>query len=221
MTFKELQDELTARITASGASGFYTSTQKKLWLNMAGQRVCSYYNWPFLKLAVYITTADSSEYYDYPGADLRIKPNSIYQITVDGEEYAKGVAGRRRVEWEQYQKKVQEDDDELIFTNHNGFYFLHPIPADGKEMVVMGVKGWQKLVNDNDNPVTPEELDEPIIRIALASALRKAKKYDEAKAELLEIYDVNVGILPEVKRAIEDEAPQGYGGEAESSRWGN
>lgn len=221
MTFKELQDELSARLTVSVNSGFFTPAQKKLALNLAGQRVCGYYRWPFLELSVYITTADSAEYYDYPGGDVRFKPNSIYQITIDGEDYARGVPGRRRINWQQYQKKLQEDDDEAVFTNHNGFYFLNPIPTDGKEMVLMGLKGWQTLVNDTDEPISPEELDEAIIRIALATLLRKAKKYAEAKAELLEVYDETVGILPEVKRSIEVEAPQGFGGNAESSRWNN
>lgn len=214
-----MQDELTARITASSASGFFTATQKKLWINMAGQRVCNYYNWPFLELALEIETADDAEYYDYPSGSVRLKPDSIYQIDIEGEEYSRGVAGRRRVNWNQFQKKKQEDDDEYIFTNHNGFYFLHPVPTNGKTMSVYGVKAWKELVNNTDTPVTPPELNEAIIRVALASALRKAKKYNEAQAELNDVFDPNIGLLVQIKNQIEAEAPQGYGGEAESSRW--
>lgn len=219
MTFQELQTELDGRISASSASGFWTATEKKSWLNQAGQRVCDFYRWTFLELALEIETSDSRQYYDYPGGSIRFKPNSIYQIDIEGETYARGVAGRRRVTWEQFQKKVQEEDDELVFTNHNGFYFLNPVPSNGKTMSIYGKKGWQTLVNTGDTPITPEELDEAIVRIALASALRKAKKYDEAKAELLEVLDPNIGILAMFKNQIENDAPEGYGGEAQSSRW--
>lgn len=221
MDFEELQDELTARISASSASGFFTDAQKKLWLNMAGQRVCDFYNWPFLQLALEIQTANDSEYYDYPSGVVRFKPNSIYQIDIEDEDYARGVSGRRRIPWEMFQKKKQEDDDELVYTNHNGFYFLHPIPTNGKTMSIYGVKGWKVLVNNTDVPVTPYECNEAIIRIALASALRKSKKYGEAKSELVEVLDPNIGILAQIKNQIEAEAPQGYAGEAESSRWNN
>lgn len=219
MTFQELQTELDGRISASNASGFWTTTEKKSWLNQAGQRVVDFWNWPFLELALEITTSGSKQYYDYPGGTVRFKPNSIYQIDIAGESYARGVAGRRRVTWEQFQKKVQQEDDELVFANHNGFYFLNPVPANDKTMSIYGKKGWQTLVGNTDEPITPPELDEAIVRIALASALRKAKKYNEAKAELLEVLDPNVGVLALFKNQILSEDSLGYGGEAQSSRF--
>jgi len=219
MTFGEIQTELDNRISASSASGFFTTAMKKTWINLAGQRVCDFYRWPFLELALEKTTQDSREYYDYPTGAVRLKPNSIYQIDIVGEEYALGVQGRRRVNWQQFQKKKQEDDDELVYTEHNGFFFLHPVPTNGKTMSIYGLKGWKTLTIDDEDPITPTEFDEAIVRVALASALRKAKKYDEAKAELLEVLDPRVGLLAQVKAQIEAEAPQGYGGEAASSRW--
>jgi hypothetical protein len=221
MNKAELLQDLNERISASAVSGFWTDDMKIAWLDAGGQRVCDFYRWPFLELALTKTTEESREYYDYPSGAVRFKPNSIYQIDIEGETYAPGVQGRRRVNWETYQEKKQEGDDELVFTNHNGFYFLGPVPENGKTMSLYGLKAWRKLsgLTNDDLPITPEEMDEAVVRLALAAALRKAKKYDQARAESIEILDQEVGVLAQFRKAIEAEAPQGYGGSAQSSRW--
>lgn len=183
MTKAELLQDLNDRISAASVSGFWDNEMKISWLDAAGQRVCDFYRWPFLELALEKTTADSREYYDYPTGAVRFKPNSIYQIDIEDETYGLNVQGRRRVNWAQFQKKKQENDGELVFTNHNGFFFLHTVPTDGKVMSLYGLKAWQKLsgLTDDDEPITPVEMDEAIVRLALATALRKAKKYNDAR----------------------------------------
>lgn len=221
MTKAELLQDLNDRISAASVSGFWTDDMKIAWLDAAGQRVCDFYRWPFLELALEKTTLDEREYYDYPDGIVRFKPNSIYQIDVEDESYALNVQGRRRVNWQQYQKKKQEDDTELVFTNHNGFFFLHPTPEDGKVMSLYGLKAWQKLsgLGDDDEPITPPEFDEAIVRLALATALRKAKKMQDARTETVEVMDPQVGVLANLKAALEDEGPKGFGGNAQSSRF--
>lgn len=220
ITLAELRQDLKDQIAASAAQGFWTDTMLNDWLNWAGKKVCSYYRWPFLELAVYTTTRDSKQYYDYPKGELRFKPNSIYQITIAGEDYPTSQQGRLRRNWQQFQKAIQEEDDEKIFANHNGFYFLNPVPTNSKEMVLFGLKGWQKLESDTDTPITPTEFDEAIVQLALARALRKGKKYKEAQAEMVEVLDPQVGSLAMLKSDIEDENAKGAGGTAQSSRWG-
>lgn len=220
ITLAEMLQDLDDEIASSAAQGFWTPDMKKDWLNRAGQKVCGYYRWPFLELSVYTTTRDQKEYYTYPHGELRLKPNSIYQISIAGEDYPSGQQGRLRVSWQQYIKAKQEESDERIFANHNGFYFLNPLPEDDKEMVLYGLKGWQKMVDDDDTPVTPTEFDDAIIKIAKAQCLRKAKKYREAQAELVDVFNQEVGILAMLKHEIENEGAAGYGGEAQSSRWG-
>jgi len=222
MTKAELLEDLNSRISAASVSGFWTTDMKIGWLDNAGQQVCNFYRWPFLELALEKTTVDSREYYDYPGGVYRFKPNSIYQIDIEDEAYPLGQAGRRRVNWQQFQERKQEQNDDPCFANHNGFYFLYPVPADDKTMSLYGLKEWKKLstLTDDDEPVTPTEFDEAIVRIALAACLRKAKKYDEAKAELVEILDPNIGLLSQLKNQIEVEGASGEGGTAKSSRWG-
>ena len=220
ITLAELRQDLKDQVAASSAQGFWTDEMFDDWLNWAGKKACGFYRWPFLELAVYTTTRDQKQYYSYPQGALRFKPNSIYQITVDGEDYPSSQQGRLRRNWQQFQVAIQDESDEKIFANHNGFYFLNPIPTDGKEMVLFGLKGWQKLENDADTPITPTEFDEVIVQLALARALRKGKKYKEAQAELVEALDPNVGALAMLKSDIENEGDKGQGGNAQSSRWG-
>lgn len=218
-TLADYRADLDAELASASVQGFWTTAMKNDWINRAGQRICSYYRWPFLELAVYTQTRDGKEFYSYPKGDLRFKPNSIYQIHVDGEDYGRDQQGRLRLNWEQFIQHKQSEMENQVFANHNGFYFLNPIPENGKEMVLYGLKGWQKLVDDADTPITPVEFDEAIVRIAKAFALRKAKQYSEATAELADVLNPQVGILAQLKMDIENEASMGNGGEAKSSRW--
>jgi len=222
MNKAELLQDLNDRISAASVSGFWTTAMKVAWLDAAGKTVCGFYRWPFLELALKKQTVDSREYYDYPAGVNRFKPNSIYQIDIEGEVYPEGQAGRRRVNWQQFQERKQEENTDPCFTNHNGFFFLFPVPEDDKTMSLYGLKGWRDLADqgDEDEPVTPEEFGESIVRIALAACLRKAKKYAEAKAELLEVLDPTIGLLAQLKNQIEVEGPSGEGGTAKTSRWG-
>lgn len=222
MNKEELLQDLDNRISAASVSGFWTPAMKVAWLDAAGKTVCNFYRWGFLELALEKTTLDSRNYYDYPSGTVRFKPNSIYQIDVEGEEYPLGQAGRRRVNWQQFQQRIQTQDPDPCFTNHNGQYHLYPVPQDGKTMSLYGLKGWKDLaeLGDDDYPITPPEMDEAIVRIALAACLRKAKKYAEAKAELLEILDPTIGLLAQIKNQTEVEDSKGEGGTAKSSRWG-
>lgn len=219
-TLQELREDLEAEIASSSVQGFWTAAMKNKWLNKAGRKICSFYRWPFLELSVYTTTRDQKEYYTYPTGALRFKPNSIYQIAVADEEYPPGQAGRGRVTWEEFTKLKQDEADQKVFANHNGFYFLYPVPEDGKEMQLFGLKGWQELASDTDKPVTPDEFDEAIVQLAKASALRKAKRYKEAQAEMVEVLDPVVGTLALLKSDTEVENAGGYGGQAVSSRFG-
>lgn len=220
-TKAQLLQDLDDRISASNIDGFWTPEMKERWLDNAGKTVCAFYKWPFLELALEKQTVDQREYYDYPSGAYRFKPNSIYQIDVEGEEYPEGQAGRRRVNWQQFQERKQNGDTDPCYTNHNGFYFMTPVPLDGKTMSIYGSKEWRNLaeMGDEDEPVTPPELDEALVRIALAACLRKAKKYAEAKAELADVLDPVVGLLALARNQIEADNSQGEGGTAKSSRW--
>jgi hypothetical protein len=218
-TLGELLLDLNNRISAAKVSGFWTDAMKKEWLNTSGQRVCDWYKWKDIELALETVSRDGKEYYDYPTAPNEFKKDSIYYLSIEGETYPPDRPGRSRLNWDEYQRKKAEESDDLIFTNHNGFYFLNPVPQDGKIISIFGLKKWRKLEEDDDESILSSEFDEAIIRIALATCMRKAKRYNEAKAELVEVLDPQVGVLAMIKSQMENEAPQGYAGEAQSSRW--
>lgn len=220
MNLGELRGDLNNRVSSAKITGFWTDDMKDQWINQAGQRVCDFRRWKWLELALETQTRSGKEYYDYPEAPNAFKRDSIYQIDIEGEEYDSDQSGRSRVNWTQFQKAKQSGSEKKIFANHNGFYFLHPVPADGKVMSLYGLKTWRTLESDEDEPITPAEVyDEAIVRIALATCLRKAKRYNEAKAELVEILDPRVGVLENLWEQENDESALGYGGEAKSSRW--
>jgi len=214
MTFKELQDALDDRISAANITGFWSEDAKKQWLNDAGQRVCDYRPWEFLRVAKTITTREDREYYDYPE---EFKYNSIYNIVIEDEEYY-GAGGRIRKMWDSFQKEKQEETGLKIFTNHNQWYFLYPVPENDKTMQIYGIRKWEELENDSDEPISPSELDEAIIRVALASCLRKSKRYDEANIETAEVFSPESGVLLNAWIQEQGEAPRGYVGRIKTTR---
>jgi hypothetical protein len=219
MTFLGLQTELDNRISSAKITGFWSESAKKEWINQAGMRVCDFKPWEALKHALYITTTGQREYYDYPANNNNaFKYNSIYNIIIEDEEYF-GKDGRRRVKWDDYQKAKSREDEEKIFTNHNKYYFLNPVPEDGKTMSIWGLRRWQKLTEDTDEPILPQDFDEAIVRVALATCMRKAKRWDEARAELLEVLSPEGGVLMNIWNQEQDEGPRGYGGTIKHIRY--
>lgn len=217
MTKGELRNALDQRISTSKVSGFWTTAMKDEWINTAGQAVASFRKWPFLELAL-VTTSDGTEYYPYPKGPVEFQYNSIYNLKVDGETYP-GKDGRDRVKWNTFRQEKELGSNRKIFANHNGFYFLHPVPAEGVEISIYGIRAWKELVNDSDEPITPETLDEPIIRTALATCLRKAKRYSEAQVEMNDIFNPQMGMLINIWNQYEEEGAQGFGGQTRSTRW--
>ncbi len=218
-TLSDLQTDLDGRLSSSATSGFWTVAQKDLAINEAGQQVCNTYRWPFLELALTTPTRNKQEYYDYPDGANVFSDDSIYQIDIDGETY-ESRDGRKRINWGEFQRRKNiGDSNRKLFANHNGYFFLYPIPQDGKEMTLYGLKEWVVLITGTDKSVVPSSLQSSIVQIALARCLRKAKKYNEAQAELTEVLDPNIGLLVTIWNKMNEENAAGYMGEGLSSHW--
>ncbi len=217
MKLSEFLTELNNRIAAAKVSGFWSDTMKKQWINTAGERVCNYRRWKALEYALKTVTKANQEYYDYPS---EFQEDSIYYMEVDGKEHI-GVS------WDDYQNYKANGSTDRVFASHNSFYFINPTPIKADlELAIWGIRKWVKLVNNDDEPITPSELDEPIIKLALATCLQKERRYSEAAAEIAEVEtpdDPRVpgsgGILARLAAREEDEGPKGYIGRAKSSRW--
>ena len=220
-TLQDYREALDEAISAAKTSGFWTQDFKDRAINEAGKLICNSYRWGFLEMAYTTQSRDQREYYSYPGRveSQAITNDSIYQVNIDGEEYG-NRDGRERLSWVEFQKaKNSGEQNRLTFANHNGFYFLYPIPEDGKEISIFGLRKWVELKTVDDQAITPVDLDDAIIKLALAKCLRKAKKYSEAKAEMLEVLDPEVGLLSIFWKKTHEESAGGYKGDAISSRW--
>lgn len=218
MTKAELLGDLDARLSAAKVKGFWSDAQKLIWLNDAGKRVCNWRSpyipgfkrWSFLEVAMDTISRSEKEYYDYPP---NMKESSIFQIDVEDEEDA-----RDGVVWEAFQKHKDNEDDVYVFANHQGYYFLYKVPDDGKIISVYGERKWVNLSGDDDEPITSVDLDEAIVRITLATCLRKAKKFNEAQAELSDVMDPQHGIIAQVARQQDVGGQKGFIGTAVPSR---
>ncbi len=217
MIYSELQTELDNRIASAKVSGFWSSAMKKQWINTAGERACNYHRWKALEYALKTTTKANQEYYDYPSA---FQEDSIYYAEVDGEEYT-GVS------WDDYQNYKANGSTDKIIASHDGFYFINPTPTVADlEIAIWGIRKWVKLVENTDTPVTPSEMDEAIIKLALATCLQKERRYAEASAETAEVetpanprVEGSGGILARLAAREEDESVKGYVGQAKSTRF--
>lgn len=179
MTYKEIQDEVLARLAVTTTSTFFTLEQIKNWINQAIRWACLYKKWPFTEGAKCCSSRAGRKYYDYPP---EFRSDSIRRLEVDGEVY-------KKVSFSAFQKIVREDtaEEEKVFSDYMRFYFIWPvIKENGKIISVWGQQKPQKLEKDGDT--TPfhsgeETGDEAIIKKTLSIALAKAKKYNEAAVE--------------------------------------
>lgn len=217
MTLTEFLTELNNRIAAAKVSGFWTDAMKTQWINMAGERVCNFRRWKALELAKSTVTKADQEYYDYPDD---FQENSIYYMEIDGDEYFEKT-------WDDYRKYKANESDEKIFASHDAFYFINPIPTEADlTLDIWGIRKWTTLVDGADEAITPRELNEPIIKLALATCLQKERRYSEAAAEIAEVEEPanpriegSGGILAKLAAREEDEGPKGHIGRAQSTRW--
>jgi len=218
-TLLELETDLNGRLSAAQTSGFWTQAEKDLAINNAGRQVCESYNWQFLELALKTQTRNKQEYYDYPNGTNVFTQGSIYQIEIADEVYG-ARDGRGRMKWGEFQRRKHVgDSNRKIFSNHNGYYFLYPIPVDGKEMTLFGLKEWNTLVATTDSAITPPSLNSSIIGLALSVCLKKAKKYNEATIELNEVIDPRIGSLVRIWNKMNEENASGFIGSGISSHW--
>ncbi len=218
MKLSEFLTELNNRISAAKISGFWNEAMKKQWLNNAGERVCNYYNWKALEYAKFTKTKVDGEYYDYPD---EFQENSIYHLEVDSKKYTKIK------KWSDYQACRINESTKKVFCSHNGFYFIGPTPSEADLVIdIWGIKKWKKLVDNNDEPVTPSELDESIVKLAFATCLQKARKRNGALDERREVeapanprIEGSGGILARMIAREEEEPAGGFIGQAKCSRW--
>lgn len=190
-------------MTASKTTGFWSEEDKGRWIHQAIIRACNYARWKFLrKHSTILTEKDKEAYY------LSFDYKSMIFLKVDGETY----------------HPVDDPADyqsgnyawEKVFTIIGDQFLIKPtIAEDDKIIDIYFQRRPVKLVEPTDEPITPEEMDEPIVMLALATCLKKEPGRErEAKEVTLEA----TALLQQIKDREDEEPTDIYRGKAISSR---
>lgn len=233
MQLQEFRQDLNARMTASKVSGFWKDADKDRWINKAIVRACNFARFKFLsKHASQLTelnpNGSGKESYFLP---FDFKPGGMVFLSVNGEEYHKAS---------ETQYLSRKSDNKIAPTFHPSLDIVHPSlhtdwrwqkiyavigdqyfidpPADiaGKVIDLFYKRRPVRLVEETDEPITPEELDEPILKLALATCLAKEPgRKNEAEKEVIEAH----ALLQQTKDREDEEPSAVFVGQAKSTRW--
>ncbi len=206
MQLQEFLQDLNARISASKSNGMWSDADKKRWINKTIVRACNFAKWGFLNHHSTQTTEKDSEAYFNP---FDYKPGGMMILKVDGQEYVK-------VSVENYQSGNHVW--KTVFCILGDQYLVKPAPdEDGKIIDIYYRRRPVPLINDTDEPITPEEMDEAIVKLALAVCLKKdPNRSGEADREILEA----TAIVQQIKdREDEENGSSGFIGQATSTRF--
>ena len=206
MQLQEFLQDLNARMSAAKTTGFWSEADKKRWINKSIVRACNFAKWNFLSHHSTQMTEKDIEAYFLP---FDYKPGGMMFIKVDGQEHAK-----TNVENYQSGNHVWE----MVFCILGDQYLVKPTPLeDGKLIDIYYRRRPVPLVNDTDEPITPEEMEEAIIKLALGICLKKEpNRGTDADKQILEA----TAILQQIKdRQDEEGGEAGFTGQATSSRF--
>ena len=193
-------------MSAAKTTGFWSEVDKKRWINKSIVRACNFAKWNFLNHHSTQLTEKDIEAYFLP---FDYKPGGMMFIKVGGQEHAK-----TSVENYQSGNHVWE----RAFCILGDQYLVKPTPLeDGKLIDIYYRRRPVPLVNDTDEPITPEEMEEAIIKLALGICLKKEpNRGTDADKQILEA----TAILQQIKdRQDEEGGEAGFAGQATSSRF--
>jgi len=203
--------ELESYLSTVNLSGFFDDAMKNRFINTAGRRVYNFENWDWLDHALKTQTEKDQEWYEQSS---RFKKGGLRRITVkdsEGKEKEYDI-----VAWNLYQQYKDQGTQYKAGILANQF-FLYPTPTVANlEIGTYGQLKWVDLSADADESINPEVYDDAIVKLAFAMALKKERRFQEAKSE---IDEVEGNILPRLFDQNQKDAPKGYIGTAPSTRW--
>ncbi len=210
MQLQEFRQDLNARIAAAKISGFWKDTDKDRWINKAIVRACNFARYKFLskhstQLTELLPDGKGRESYFLP---FDFKPGGMILLKVDGQKHNK-------VSEEDYQSV--DYPWERVCAVIGDEYFINPAPTKvGLIIDIFYKRRPVRLVEDTDEPITPEEMDEPILKLALATCLAKEPgKKGDAEKEVIEAH----ALLQQIKEREDEEPNSVFKGQAASTRW--
>ena len=193
-------------MSAAKTTGLWSEADKKRWLNKSIVRACNFAKWNFLTHHATQMTEENVEAYFIP---FDYKPGGMMFVKVDGDEHVK-------TKLENYQSGNYVWERVFAFVGDQ--FLLTPIPSEaGKVIDIYYRRRPIPLVNDTDESITPEEMDEAIVKFALATCLKKdPNRRADGDKEILEAS----AILQQIKdREDEEGGEAGFVGQATSTRF--
>ena len=195
-------------MSASKTTGLWSETDKKRWINKSIIRACNFARWNFLNHhSTQLTEKDVEAYFnpfDYkPGGMMFLKVDSIEHAKTRGEKNQSG-----------------NHASDFVFCMLGDQYLLKPTPVEeGKIIDLFYRRRPIPLVNDTDESINPEEMEEPIIKLALGICLKKLpNRSTDADREITEA----IALLQTLKdREDEEPGEAGFAGKATSTRFLN
>ena len=211
-----MQTALINELSTITTSTFWTQTMIKNWINRGVIWAVNFKPWPFTERSEYTKSRANAEYYDYPldtpDGPPAFKSDSIRLCQVEQDDGT--MATYQKTNYIDFMKYLEgtangdNDGTDKIFSDFRRRYFINPIiTVSGRKIIIWGQEKAKELSADTDE--TPfaegeETGDQAIILYAKNLALKKARRYNDATAELNEA----IRLLIEIWTRISDEQAQ-------------
>lgn len=172
--FSELIAAVQSDMTIGSESTLFPLATVKLALNRAYSKAGGLYKWPDLEDAKTTDTQSNIEYYDYPQT---WRPNSIWKLVVDGEDYGDPITFK---DYLYEQENDYPSGENKLWANQWRRYFIYPTPTTPgtNNITVWGIENVEELVEDADVTIfsysTPEG-NEAVVLEAVAILKNKGE----------------------------------------------
>ena len=181
-TFEDLIGAVQDDVTINDNSTLFPLPLVKRAINRAKRKTEGLFRWPPLEDALKISGEAGEFYYDYPE---RWRPDSIWKIVVDSEDYGKPLAFEDYL----YEKENSiPSGKDYFWANQWKRFFIYPTPtADGTENIdIFGIKSTVDLVADGDETIFSYSMPEVNEAIVLeAVKILKSKGEEQQSGEML------------------------------------
>lgn len=147
--FSELQTAVKSDLSVGENSSLFPLTTIKLAINRAYIKCGGLFRWPETEDAKKTSTEANLEYYDYPQT---WRPDSIWKLTVDGEDYGDPVTFKDYL----YEKENDiPSGRDTLWTSQWRRYFIYPTPTTtgSNNISVWGQKIVDSLSSDSDTTI--------------------------------------------------------------------
>ena len=200
-TLSEMREVVQSDLNVSSTSSLFPSDTIDSALNRAYRKAGGLFRWPSLEDAKKTSTKEDHEYYDAPET---WRPDSIFRLQVDGDQYGETPDGSPMNYADYLQWRADSDNDnstEKKWAVQWLRFFIYPVPdADGDNNIcVWGMKNVEILDEDEDTTIfsyNSPECNEAIVLEAVAILKSKGEaeessqfKSAEAKQILIVAFD--------------------------------